>query len=165
MTKKSLMTQSDILAGRLNTNTSKQMLNKVFTIMTRAEVSSIAKNEGLIVALGEFWFHRNQGNPKSKYCASRHMRLIGRLLMNLREIDRAKDQVAATIFSSPPATEASPDVSTSIITIILDPLPAEVSLDVSTSIIVVAVCLIMAVTLIYLSPYRACSPSCTMAKP
>lgn len=53
--------------------------------MTRDDVSSVAKNDPLIVALGESWYSWSIGNPKAKYyssqqmSSSQQMRLMARL--------------------------------------------------------------------------------------
>ena len=58
--------------------------------MTRDAVSVVAKSDELIVAIGDSWYRRSRGNPKAKYYASQHMRLMARLLMHLRDQDQKR---------------------------------------------------------------------------
>lgn len=88
--KRALLMKSDMIAGRIKTKPSKHLVTEVFSIMTRDDISSVAQNDELIVALGESWLQRSIGNPKAKYYSSGHMRLMARLLLNLREQDVEK---------------------------------------------------------------------------
>lgn len=89
--KKSLLVKSDILAGRFHrSQPSSALLTNVFPIMTRDTVSAVAKSDELIVALGDSWYRRSRGNPKAKYYASQHMRLMAKLLMHLRDLDHKR---------------------------------------------------------------------------
>ena len=84
--KKNLLIQSDVMAGRLQSSTSKLLRDEVFTIMTPDSVSAVAQNDTLISMLGESWLRRNLDNKlKRKYYSSQRMRLNARLLMILRK--------------------------------------------------------------------------------
>ncbi|XP_014676676.1 PREDICTED: uncharacterized protein LOC106816566, partial [Priapulus caudatus] len=92
--KRDLLLQSDIMAGRLKSTPTKQLLEEVFSIMTRDDISRVAQNDMLLVALGESWLRRNQDNKnKRKYYASQRMRLNSRMLIELRnEEDRVVEE-------------------------------------------------------------------------
>lgn len=84
--KKVLQLKSDIISGRISSDPSPKLQNEVFSIMTRDTISTVAKSDRLIVSLGDSWLKRSVGNPKGKYYASQHMRLMARLLINLQSI-------------------------------------------------------------------------------
>ncbi len=65
--------------------------------MTRDEVTDVAKGDRLIVALGESWFWRSIGNPKATYYASQHMRLMSKMLLNLRNMQPEEDKDARAL--------------------------------------------------------------------
>ncbi|XP_033758006.1 uncharacterized protein LOC117340354 [Pecten maximus] len=77
---------SDNISGRIKSHPSSKLIKDVFAIMTRDEVSEIAKSDELIVSLGDSWYQRNMGNAKAKYMASQHMRLMAKFLIQLRQM-------------------------------------------------------------------------------
>ena len=86
ITKGQLVIQSQVLAGVINSKPSKLMLEEVFPRMLLDEVSEVAKNDHLIVALGESWLRRSIDNrAKRRHYASEHMRLMARLLIEIRK--------------------------------------------------------------------------------
>ena len=81
----SLVTQSDVIAHRIHETASTALRKDVFSIMLIDEVSIVAKNDSLIVALGNNWLARNVGNKlMRRYYTSSVMRLVAKLLINLR---------------------------------------------------------------------------------
>lgn len=85
--KKDLVLQSQILAGHIKGRQSPQMMKEVFPIMSSDNVTTIAQNDRLILALGESWIKRNIGNvEKRKYYASSRMRLCARFLIQLQQL-------------------------------------------------------------------------------
>ncbi|XP_062566938.1 uncharacterized protein LOC134229248 isoform X2 [Saccostrea cucullata] len=85
--KKDLVLQSQILAGHIKGRQSPQMMKEVFPIMSSDNITTIAQNDKLILALGESWIKRNIGNvEKRKYYASSRMRLCARFLIQLQQL-------------------------------------------------------------------------------
>ncbi|XP_052229409.1 uncharacterized protein LOC127843707 isoform X6 [Dreissena polymorpha] len=85
MGKKDLVITAQILAGHVVGKPSKMMLEEVYRIMKDDECSRTAKNDVLILSLGESWLRRNiDNNDKRKYYASGRMRLCARLLIALK---------------------------------------------------------------------------------
>ena len=84
--KKVLQLKSDIISGRYGIDSTSKFQKEVYSIMTRDKITDLAKKDKLIVSLGESWYKRSVGNPKRKYFASQHMRLMSRLLINLRSL-------------------------------------------------------------------------------
>jgi hypothetical protein len=81
------MVQADILHGLMKTTPSKLLVDEVFSIMTRDEITHVAQNDALIVSLGESWLRRSIDNRlKRKYYSSQHMRQCGRFLIELRKL-------------------------------------------------------------------------------
>jgi hypothetical protein len=94
-----LIVQSQVLAGVISTRPSKLMLQEVFPIMTRDDIGTVAQNDPLIVALGESWLRRSIDNEaKRKYYTSQHMRLMARLLIELRKADEKNAEKALDEF-------------------------------------------------------------------
>ena len=90
-TKGSIVVQSKIIKGQITTKPSKGLIKDVFPSMIRDQMSEIAQNDELIVALGEVWWMKNAGNKiRRKNFTSFHMRLAGRLLLLLREASALK---------------------------------------------------------------------------
>lgn len=84
-----LVMQSQVLAGVISTKPSQLMLGRGFPSTLLDEVSHVAKNDHLIVALGESWLRRSTDNrEKGKYYTSQHMRLMPRLLIEMRNEDK-----------------------------------------------------------------------------
>ena len=85
--KRELQMQSDILLGKITVNGSDLLKKEVFSMMKVDDVAKVAKNDALIVALGETWLRTNYSNLlKRKYYVSQHMRLAARLLMAARKV-------------------------------------------------------------------------------
>ena len=85
VSKKNLLLQSNILSGRFKSTASKLLCDEVFSSMTNDDISEIAKNDLLIVMLGESWLRRNISNKlKRKHYTSGRMRLAAKLLQELR---------------------------------------------------------------------------------
>lgn len=83
--KKELLIQADIFAGRIQTKPSKALCKEVFSIMTRDKVSKLAQNDQLIVCLGEEWLRQNFDNKANrKYYTSQRIRANSRLLIELQ---------------------------------------------------------------------------------
>ena len=90
---KELLVQSAVLSDRAPPTGSNMLHSEVFLIVTRDEVTRVAQNDKLIVALGESWLQRNLHNvEKWKYYASQHMRLAARFLICMREQKKQKEQ-------------------------------------------------------------------------
>ena len=63
------------------------MRDEVFKSMLHDEIGEIDRSDPVIVSLGESWLLRNIDNAeKRRHYASQHMRLIARLLRNLRRM-------------------------------------------------------------------------------
>ena len=88
-TKGEIRMKSDLIAGRLSSLASQKLLEEVFPIMTNDAATAVAKQDPLIITLGNAWLSKNIGNPlKRKYYASYHMRNSARLLINLRNLTK-----------------------------------------------------------------------------
>ena len=82
MGKKDLVITAQIFAGHVVGKPSKMMLEEVYRIIKDDECSRTAKNDVLILSLGESWLRRNiDNNEKRKYYASGRTRLCARLLI------------------------------------------------------------------------------------
>ena len=91
--KRDLIVQSQVLAGHINTKPSKIMLKEVFTSMKDDETGTTAKNDQMIVLLGESWLRRNIDNvEKRRHYASQRMRLSAKLLKALRAREKEESQ-------------------------------------------------------------------------
>ena len=85
---KRLMLQVQILAGHITSNPSERMKNEVFYSMKNDDVGMVAKNDPLIVALGESWLRRNLPNvEKRRYYTSQRMRLAAKLKLAVNKIN------------------------------------------------------------------------------
>ncbi|XP_076092695.1 uncharacterized protein LOC143064064 [Mytilus galloprovincialis] len=90
--KASLVTQSQIISRRISDEASPALVREVFSIMTIDEVSKVAKNDKLIISLGNQWMLSNMGNRiMRKYYTSSVMRLAAKLLTSLRSITGLKE--------------------------------------------------------------------------
>ena len=84
--KGALLTQSDVISGRINEKASSLLTNEVFTILKSDEIGNIARNDALIVAIGNQWIQKLRGNTVNrKYYTSGIMRLCAKLLKDLRK--------------------------------------------------------------------------------
>ena len=91
---KRLMLQVQILAGHITSNPSKLLLEEVFSSMKNDDVGMIAKNDPLIVALGESWLRRNLPNvEKRRYYTSQRMRLAAKLKIAVNKMNNESDRV------------------------------------------------------------------------
>ena len=87
MSTASIITQSDVLSERIAVTASTKLVNEVFSKMKRDEVGLVAREDKLIIALGNQWMDKNIGNKlkRGKY-TSQVMRLHARFLLNLRKV-------------------------------------------------------------------------------
>ena len=82
-----LLVQSNMISGRLRTEASKALVDKVFSIMRQDDIGQAACTDPLIVALGNDWMIKNVGNRlMRKYYTSNIMRLSARLKLNLTKL-------------------------------------------------------------------------------
>ncbi len=88
LTTAALLTQSDVVANRVSDKASKKLRKEVFVKMKRDEVGMTARDDQLIIRLGNMWMEKNVGNPlkRGKY-TSQVMRLSASLLLNIRKLD------------------------------------------------------------------------------
>ncbi len=87
-----ILLQSDIAAGRVDRKASDALVKEVYKIMKNDEISRIAKSDPLIVQAGNGVLMRNIGNKAMRrYYASSVMRLLARLLMELRKLQVDED--------------------------------------------------------------------------
>ena len=83
---KKLVLQVQIMAGHITSNPSDLLKEEVFSSMKNDDVGMVAKNDDLIVALGESWLRRNLPNvEKRKYYTSQRMRLAAKLKMEVHK--------------------------------------------------------------------------------
>ena len=82
-----ILLESDLVAGRIDNKASLDLINEAYKIMKNDEVSKVAKNDPLIVQAGNGVMMRNIGNKAMRrYYASSVMRLLARLLIELRKL-------------------------------------------------------------------------------
>ena len=87
-TKGVLLASSNALCGRISSVATKALVKEVFSCMHNDEIGKMAREDSLIIMLGNGWLARNVGNDLNrKYYTSSVMRLIARLLKYLREIE------------------------------------------------------------------------------
>lgn len=92
-TKGSIILQSKIMKGQITPKASQRLVKEVFPSMLRDQISDIAQNDTLIVALGDVWLMKNIGNKsRRKNFTSFRMRLAARHLSLLRECSGKKDE-------------------------------------------------------------------------
>ena len=85
--KGSLLIQSDVLSGRISEDASKTLINEVYPIMQMDKIGMEARNDVLIIGLGNQWMTRNVGNKiMRKYYTSAVMRLAARLKLALNQM-------------------------------------------------------------------------------
>ena len=91
--KKDLIMRSRVLAGHIRTKPSTLMVKEVFKSMNTDTVGRLARNDDMIVSLGESWLRRNIDNvEKRRYYASQRMRLAARLLQELQKLDEDEEK-------------------------------------------------------------------------
>ena len=91
LTKGEAITQSAVLIGLVSKKASKSLLKEVYPIMTRDDITAMAKEDPLIVGLGNNWLRRNLANKlKRKYYTSSRMRGAARLLSKLNNLSENK---------------------------------------------------------------------------
>ena len=94
--KASLLTQSAILAGRITEKASKLLIDNVFPVMKEDEIGSIARDDDLIVIIGNHWMNKLVGNELNRpYYTSSIMRLCAHLLKNLRMLGPVEKQATS----------------------------------------------------------------------
>ena len=82
-----LQTQAKVVMGSINPEASPQLVREVFPIMTCDDISGVAQKDPLIVAFGNFWLNMSiENRMRRKYYTSERMRLVARLLIELRRI-------------------------------------------------------------------------------
>ncbi|XP_060064937.1 uncharacterized protein LOC132545279 [Ylistrum balloti] len=87
VSKGNLLIQSAVLAGRVTGEADQTLVREVFPIMKDYKVGVLARQDRLIVGLGNQWMRRNVGNKlMRKYYASAVMRLASRLLIQLNSM-------------------------------------------------------------------------------
>ena len=82
-----LVTQSDTVAQRISPAASKKLVQEVFSKMREDEVGLLARQDPLIIGLGNQWLEKNVGNPlkRGKY-TSQVMRLNATNLLHMRTV-------------------------------------------------------------------------------
>lgn len=91
LTKGEAITQSAVLIGTVGETASKSLLTEVYPIMTRDDITTLAKSDNLIVGLGNNWLRKNVSNKlKRKYYTSSRMRGAARLLSHLHDLSGEK---------------------------------------------------------------------------
>ena len=86
-----LLMQSDMMTGRLSRDATSALVQEVFPIMRNDNLAKIAKNDAVIVSLGNQWMQRNIGNRiMRKYYTSSVMRLAAQLKVHLQLITNDK---------------------------------------------------------------------------
>lgn len=97
----SLITQSDTLAGKITDTASKVLVNEVFTKMKMDRVGQVAREDPLIIHLGNQWIQKNVGNKlKRGAYTSAIMRLVARMLLNLRKLKPIADPCMSNYLKS-----------------------------------------------------------------
>ncbi|XP_063965463.1 uncharacterized protein LOC135156624 [Lytechinus pictus] len=87
LTKGSLLLQSNIISGRISGNPSLTLKKEVLPMMKHDQVGKVVREDALIIAIGNDYMKRNVGNRlMRKHYASAVMRLMARLLINLRSL-------------------------------------------------------------------------------
>ena len=124
LSKKQMVVRSNVIKGLLAPEASDQLVENVFPIMTRDEISDIAQKDSLIVAFGNFVYRSNVNNKaKRKYTTSSKMRAAARLLQLLRQkhgdsskmqdflnVDFFEDVVEAALMSASPNHDVLEDL-------------------------------------------------------
>lgn len=83
--KGSTIIQAKVVSGKIKNTPSNLLVQEVFSIMRRDEITDVAINDALITTLGNVWLMKSIDNKmKRKHFASFHMRLAARLLTLLR---------------------------------------------------------------------------------
>lgn len=86
MNKSEIFTRSDTIADRIPEAATSALVNEVFCKMNQDDIGMIAREDNLIVRLGNMWMEKNIGNKlkRAKY-TSQIMRMVARLLYNIRK--------------------------------------------------------------------------------
>lgn len=94
LSKGNIMVQSAMIAGRLTETACKMLVTEVFAVMQDDKIGHEAKNDSLIIALGNHWFKRNVGNKlMRKHYVSAVMRLTNRLLIEIRNLTSSENRL------------------------------------------------------------------------
>ena len=87
-----IVLSSDMIAGRVSAKASDALKKEVFPIMKTDNVKRVATEDPLIVQLGNACLNRNIGNKAMRpYYTSSVMRLLGKLLINLRGLQDSEE--------------------------------------------------------------------------
>ena len=82
-----MITQVEIMQGKIKGNASDLLKKEVFTIMIRDDVTKVAQSDEINLTLGESWLRRNIDNIcKRKYYSSSHMRSAARFFIEVRKL-------------------------------------------------------------------------------
>lgn len=84
-----LLTQSDMISGRIEETASSALVNEVFKYMQNDPIGKLAREDQLIISLGNIWMEKNISHKlkRGKY-TSQIMRLVARLLLTVREVTK-----------------------------------------------------------------------------
>ena len=96
ISKRQVIIMSQVESGVIGTKPSRLMFTEVFPSMRMDEVSDVAKSDETIVALGESWLRRSIDNKeKRRYYTSQHMRLMAKVLIELRRLDQVDGNISS----------------------------------------------------------------------
>lgn len=102
MTKGNLLLQSAVISGRVKCEAGGTLLKEVFSIMRDDPIGKVAKEDALIIGLGNQWMTRNLNNKlMRKHYASAAMRLSSRLLLQLRLLETPATGVSMNDYIEP----------------------------------------------------------------
>ncbi len=88
LTKGEALVQAAVITKYICGQPSPDLLREVYPIMTDDEVTEVAKNDSLIVSLGNLWFRNNIENKlKRKNYTSERMRGAAKFLMECKKVD------------------------------------------------------------------------------
>ncbi|XP_069109552.1 uncharacterized protein [Argopecten irradians] len=87
-----LITQSDIISKRLTAEASENLVTEVFQVMLNDEVGKVAREDPLLIHLGNIWMEKNVDNKLKRGCyTSQILRLVARLFLQLKEMKPLAD--------------------------------------------------------------------------
>ena len=81
-----ILTRSDIISERIEATASPALINEVLKYMNHDDIGNVAREDPLIISLGNIWLEKNIGNKlkRGKY-TSQIMRLVARLRHNIKK--------------------------------------------------------------------------------
>jgi hypothetical protein len=86
--KGSFIIQAKVISGKILPEASKMLQKEVLPTMRRDSITNSVLEDQIILMLGDIWLSKNIDNKrKRKHYASYHMRLAGRLLVLLQEMN------------------------------------------------------------------------------